>query len=164
MLVLPDLIKYCDYTGKDKEYLDVVYSFFKIDFVDNRPIFNGVRLGLKKHPQEDGKEATFWHFITTGNVEKNRYPDIPRCERIRWPKPIIDKSSSKNIRVWENKRNTKKGIQERICICYGDWEYLVILTKRKDYLLPWTAYPIQYDKDKRKLENEYNLFNKKTPI
>jgi hypothetical protein len=68
------------------------------------------------------------------------------------------------VRVWENTRKTKSGIQQRICICYGNWEYLVVLTKRKNFILPWTAYPIGYNSDKRKLEKDYNAFHKITQI
>ncbi|MNH30689.1 hypothetical protein D3C79_909980 [compost metagenome] len=44
------------------------------------------RLGLKRHPVIQGKEATFWHMISEGNDEAERLPDLRRCERIRWPR------------------------------------------------------------------------------
>jgi hypothetical protein len=97
-------------------------------------------------------------------IEANRKPEIPRCERIRWPRPLIENSKHPTVRVWENTRKTKSGIQQRICICYGNWEYLVVLTKRKNFILPWTAYPIGYNSDKRKLEKDYNAFHKITQI
>ena len=109
--------------------------------------------------------ATFWHLITKGPIEAQRQREFPRCERIRWPRPIIENGHTPpNVRVWENTRHTKKGIQNRICLCYGNWEYLVVLDKRNGFLLPWTAYPIEWDPDKIKLEKEYNAYHKITPI
>jgi len=49
----------------------------------------GKRLGLKRHPMTQNKEATFWHMIQEGSVESERIPDIRRCERIRWPRPSV---------------------------------------------------------------------------
>lgn len=43
----------------------------------------------------DGKEATFWHMIQEGRIEEDRTPDIRRCERIRWPKPISHPKAQK---------------------------------------------------------------------
>jgi hypothetical protein len=71
-------------------YLDALYAWFTQDFIDSKPVFQGRRLGLKRHPMSHGKEATFWHMIQEGKEEEQRTPDFRRCERIRWPKPIIE--------------------------------------------------------------------------
>lgn len=72
-LDLPELvIKETD--EKIEGYLNRVYSFFKKDFIDAKPVFFK-RVALKRHPLRNGKEATFWHFTTSGEVEKNRAPD-----------------------------------------------------------------------------------------
>ena len=46
-------------------------------------------MGLKRHPELEGKSATFWHFVTEGKVEADRTPVRERIERIGWPKAII---------------------------------------------------------------------------
>lgn len=56
---------------------------FYLDFLDSKPVFQGRRLGLKRHPLSQGKEATFWHMISEGTTEEKRTPDFRRCERIR---------------------------------------------------------------------------------
>lgn len=159
---LPALVLLKDYSDRDV-YLGAIYEMFKTDFVANPLKYKGTKLALKKHPLVGGKEVTFWHLISKGSTEKSRDVDIPRCERIKWPKAILDNCSSKEIRVWENSRNTKKGVENRICICYGKWEYIVILTKKPTFLLFWTAYPVQYEHAKAKMKKEYDEYKKLHP-
>src|SRR3989339_840276 len=118
MIKLPDLILFEKYNGIWEDYEEALYSFFKEDFIDNRPKkFRGLRVGLKKYPKFKNKEATFWHFITEGKDELKRNPDIRRCERIRWPKPIIENNEDESIKIWENITGSKNNI----CLCYGNW-------------------------------------------
>jgi hypothetical protein len=105
---------------------------------------------------EQGKEATFWHLISEGKVEGERLPDMRRCERIRWPRPIIEHADEPVIKIWENKRKR----ETRICIWFEDVEYLVVLASRKGYVLLWTAYPVTWAHTKRKLQKEYEAFLK----
>lgn len=153
---LPDLIELADFNGNFKQYLEAVYALFKRDFIDSKPVFQGTRLGLKKHPVYDGKEATFWHMTSEGENEENRNPDLRRLERIQWPSPMINDSTHFYLRVWENKRGSK----HNILIFHEGEGYLVILRKVKDYLLPWTAYLISDMPRKRKLIKEYDAYIK----
>ena len=43
-------------------------------------------------------------LVQEGKVEDDRTPDLRRCERIRWPRPIIEHESEDSILVWENER------------------------------------------------------------
>jgi hypothetical protein len=151
---LPPLVLLQDYNGNWERYLDSLYDFFKKDFVDNRPSYRGVRLALKRHPVIEGKEATFWHLISEGRTEEGRVPDIRRCERIRWPRPIIEKGSEPPLKIWENERRGER----RICLWLEACEYLVILAERSGYLLLWTAYLATLPHQKRKLQKEYEAF------
>lgn len=155
MLKLPELICLNDYNGDWEKYLEAIYNCFKKDFINSRPQFNKIKISLKKHPLLNGKEATFWHLISEGKDEQKRIPEMRRCERIKWPRPIIENHQSDNIKYWENKRSS----EERICLCFGDWEYLVVLSKRKGYTLIWTAYPITEKHTKRKLKKEYGKYS-----
>ena len=103
-----------------------------------------------------GKEATFWHFISEGTAENDRLPDLRRCQRIRWPRPIIEKADVHQLKVWENKRRR----EARICIWFEEGEYFVILAKRKKYVLPWTAYLVTKPHQKKKLLKEYEAYKK----
>ena len=127
---------------------------FKVDFIDSRPFYNGKRVGLKRYPLSQGKEATFWHFISEGSSEKDRIPDMRRCERIRWPRPIIEHSGERVLKVWKNRRNG----ETRICLWLEAEEYLVILAERKDHVMPWTAYMVDKDHRKQKLQKEYDEY------
>ena len=61
---IPALVLFADYNGDWDKYLDAVYQFFRGDFVTSQPKFRGERLGLKRYPIIQGKEATFWHLIS----------------------------------------------------------------------------------------------------
>ncbi|RJO59889.1 hypothetical protein C4544_07530 [candidate division WS5 bacterium] len=153
---LPEIEPFEKYGGDWDKYLDALHTFFKNDFIDSKPCFRGRRLGLKKHPLEKGKEATFWHLISEGKVEKERTPDLRRCERIRWPRPVIENDIDPAVKVWENKRKT----ETRILLWLEQEEYLVVLADRKEYILPWTAYMVTKDHQKIKLEREYQQYKK----
>lgn len=154
MLKLPGLIKLEDYSGNWEKYLEVLYDCFKKDFVKKKTFYDNECIRFKKHPELNGKEATFWHLISEGGSEEQKVPDLRRCERIKWPKPIIEYKDYQEIKLWEN--NRKSDIN--ICLCFGDWEYLVVLRRRKGYILLWTAYPISYNHTKRKLQKEYRKY------
>ncbi len=153
---LPGLIKFEDYDNIWDRYLEVLYEAFKADFVYARPTFRGRKLGLKKHPKIRGKEATFWHFIQEGKIESNRYPNIRRCERIKWPSPIIEHEKTDFVYVWENERSGKR----RILLYLVQENYLVVLAIRKGYILPWTAYIVDKEHRRKKLLKEYENYKK----
>ena len=144
------------YEGNWDLYLDALYAFFKNDFIDSQPVFQGLRLRLKRHPLSQGKEATFWHLISEGKDEEERLIDFRRCERIRWPRSTIEHSNDVSIKVWENERRGEK----RICIWLESEEYMVVLARREGYILPWTAFLVTRPHEKRKRQKEYEEFQK----
>lgn len=156
---LPPIIKLEDFAGNWQEYESALYYSFQQDFVRNLPNFKGIRLALKRHPLYDNKEATYWHMISNGSNETEREPDLRRCERICWPRAIIENHNDKAVKVWEN---TRKG-QTRICLWLEQEEYLVILSKRNGYILPWTAYLVTQSHRKRKLQKEYEEYQRLNP-
>jgi hypothetical protein len=44
------LALYSNYGKSWNKYLEAIYAWFKQDFIDNKPAFQGRRLGLKRHP------------------------------------------------------------------------------------------------------------------
>lgn len=154
---LPPLLRLADFGGDWSLYEAAVYEAFCVDFIDTSMTFKGLRVGLKKHPIMDGKEATYWHFTSEGKDESSRTPDLRRCERIRWPRQIIQKAGSDPaIRVWENERGSEK----RACLWLEEEDYLVILALRDKYVLPWTAYLVLEEHRKRKLRKEFEALGK----
>jgi len=151
---LPSLVLFVDYNGIWEVYLEAVYSFFKQDFVDSKPVFQGRRLGLKRHPVVNGKEATFWHMISEGKVEEERIPDLRRCERIRWPRPVIENSDDPKVKYWVS----IKRYENRIHILLEEEDYLVVLADRKGYLLPWTGFLVKRKHICKKLLKEHKRY------
>lgn len=148
---LPPLVLFNDYGGNWDAYLEALYDWFKRDFISSKPVFQGRRLGLKRYPMSYGKEATFWHMTSEGMDEENRTPDLRRCERIRWPKPVIEHSEDPQVKYWVSvKRN-----ENRIHIWLEKQDYVVVLADRKGFLLPWTAFMVTRDHTRKKLNKEY---------
>lgn len=156
--LLPSLVLLSDYENNWHQYFEAIYQFFCNDFVTSKPHFDGKRFALKRYPMIKSKEATFWHIISEGEIEDERLPNLRRCERIRWPRPIIEAIKSEQMRCWKNQR---KG-EERILIALEDFSYVVVLADRGNYILLWTAYCVEREHTRHKLRREYEAFiNKK---
>lgn len=159
-LWLPPLLRLADFGGDWKRYEEAVYAAFCADFLDSPMTYQGLRVGLKRYPLLDGKEATYWHFTSEGQNESSRTPDLRRCERIRWPRQIIQRADTDSaIKVWENERSGQK----RTCLWLEEEDYLVILAMRGEFVLPWTAYLVFEEHRKRKLRKEYESLRKQAP-
>ena len=148
---LPELITLNEYDGDWPRYCEAIYAIFHRDFVASKPAYAAKRFALKRHPEYEGKEATFWHLISTGKDEEERTPDMRRCERIAWPKPIVEAIGNDEVRYWMNTR----GRSNRILLAVEDFSYVVVLDDREDFVLLWTAYYIQYPNQRRRMEREY---------
>ncbi len=153
-LELPEIIRLEDYGGDIIRYMEVIYAVFRKDFVDKQPAFEGRQLKLKKYPLVDGKECTFYHFTHDGDIETERLPNLRRMERIPFPCPMIENSNHPYLKVWKNRRGTKN----RILIFHEAESYLVVLEDRVKYILPWTAYLVEFDNRKRRLLKEYAAY------
>ena len=153
---LPSLVLLRDYGGDWEQYINAVYQYFKNDFIDSKPKYDDKVVQLKRHPLFQDKEYSFWHVTSEGEEEEERTPDIRRCERIRWPRPIIEHYCNENVRCWPNKR----GRDKRIVLWLFNEDYVVVLTDRKKYVLLWTAYMVSYRHTKEKLLKEYEEYHK----
>jgi len=146
-----------EYGGEWKRYIEAVYAYFKNDFIDSRPWFGSRPVKLKRYPLLEGKEATFWHITSEGEEETQRVPDLRRCERIRWPRPIIEHYDDKAIKCWPNKR----GKDIRIVLWFCEQDYVVVLADRRKYVILWTAYYVSYKHTRQNLLAEYEECRKK---
>lgn len=149
---LPGLVTLSAAGGDWTEYVEQVYAWFYSDFIASQPLFKGRRCVCKRHPQIRGKAATFWHVISEGSVEEDRLPDLRRCERIRWPKPMIARFPEAGIAIWPSPR---PGDKDRISIALDDFSYVVVLADRGEYLVLWTAYCVDHENRREKLRREY---------
>jgi len=162
---LPALVEFDGDWNRLSVYVDDVYACFCEDFVQRRPPpFRGSRVSLRRFPELDGKSASFWHLVTEGNVEENRYPVIPRCERIRWPRAVLEHvETDPELLIWKSRRGT----EQRLVIALRDFDYVVVLQERRDskdghvFFLLLTAYPVEQTHRKNKFKKEYEEWNLK---
>ena len=149
---LPALLEFAAFGGSWDDYLAAIYEAFCKDFVETSSwLFDGKRVALKRHPLLLDKEATFWHFVSSGPVEQNRMPDLRRCERIRWPKAMMTSIDGGRLKCWQDDR----GGEPRYVLALEDFSYAVVVADRANYVLPWTAYLIEHENRRRRMEEEY---------
>jgi len=153
---LPPLVYLADHGGDWNRYVEALYAYYRQDFCDSQPMLNGRRVARRVTPVDQGKEACFWHLISEGRVESQRLPDPRRCERIRWPRPIVERAGDPPLKVWENRR----GRDRRLCIWFEEADYLVVLVVRSGYYLLLTAYPVTHPHTRRKLQKEHSAYTK----
>lgn len=150
---LPELILLEDFGGDWDAYFKAVHEVFDQDFGRSRPDFRGKRMGLKRHPLIEGMSATFWHMVSEGRGETERLPDLRRCERIAWPMAILKAVDlDDRVLVWAE-RDPRRGT--KVLLALPDFSYLVVVDDRGDYVLPWTAYPVEREHSRRKLAKRY---------
>lgn len=148
---LPDIICLEDFDGNWADFLAALYDVFCKDFKRTSAYFRAKPISLKKYPMVDGKEATFWHVIQEGDYEPERFPNLRRCERIPWIRPVIDHEGEAVIKVWPNERRG----EQRVVIWLENRDFVVVLAKRRTYWVLWTAYLIDRKHGKDKLQKEY---------
>jgi len=158
---LPALVLLADSSGDWGRYVEHLYAYFVADFEIAKPSWPGKRVGLKRHPEYDGKSATFWHFLSDGADEAERIPDLRRCERIRWPRPMMDgfnqsKPDLATARMiwWKNRRSN----EDRYLLALPDFSYIVVVADRGEFVLPWTAYTVDRDHQRNKLKKDFEFY------
>lgn len=154
---LPQRILFSQFGGDWERFIQEIYARFQRDFVSDfdagRLQFEGVPLSLRRHPIVRGKEASFWHLVSTGDIEEERMPDLRRCECIGWARAIIDNACDPAIKRWENTRDGNTNI----CLWLECENYLVVLGKRNKYVLLLTAY-LAEEYRRTRLNREYEEF------
>lgn len=167
---LPDLVCIDDHGGDWDLYCAFLYVCFIRDFIETTPgFFRSMEFRLKREPYRLGREATFWHIISkekqndvpeeNWHSEDEREENLPRCERICWPRPIIDEHHDRNLLVWEQMRHGER----RWAVALHDFQYVVIIAEREGYYLLWTAFPPIQPHWRRKLRREYERYLEESP-
>ncbi len=142
---LPDLILFTDYNGDWPSYERALYDVFVTCFITSESTaFSPKRLAVKKQPYPKNRELGFWHLISEEQNrrrgappnEEERTPDMRRCERIRWPRPVIDKYQSDCVVYWR----TEERRQLFTLIALPDFSYALILREGENYMQLVTHY------------------------
>ena len=155
-----DYIFKCYNLADYAEYERSIFEIFKSLYENGEIKYNGLEVRMKHYPPDYGETTGFYHMICenynhTGD-ESDRMPNLQRCERIKWPKEMIEwcATNCNSIWVWENERHKKKNV----LIYCPEENYLVVLAKRNEYYLLTTAYVVEYENAKRDLIKEYNAY------
>ena len=150
---LPKALRYNDFDGDWEKFLAVVYHIFERDFKQSRPAYQGFPLGYDS-TIEDGKEAVFWHLTSEKDKKTgNREMDLRRCERIAWPRPILEHPQDQQVSVWKKKR----GKEVRIKLWLEGVDYLVVLKEGRNTVILLTAYRTDREHTRNKLRGERQL-------
>jgi hypothetical protein len=142
----PGLISLASCGGNWAKYCDTIYAEFRRDFVTARGQFLGKHVGISKRMIE-GKEAAFWHCISEGKIEEERVPDMRRCERIRWPRGLINAVGTDRVLWWKE----RDGSTCRGYVALPDFSYLVVMEEAATHFLLVTAYAIERSHAQKKL-------------
>lgn len=146
---LPDLIRLSDYGGRWEDYVEAIYAVFRQHFVGSQPCFEGRPVHCQCDPVHDGKEVAFWHCIQEGQEEEGRTPNLRRCERVAWPRAIIEHADDPLVQRW----SLRKSRDWRTYLWYHE-EYLVALAHRRKKWQLITAFPTDRRHTRARLRNE----------
>ena len=164
---LPKELRYADYKGDWDKFLEAIYGIFECDFKHSCPKYKGLPLFYDSR-MEAGKEAAFWHLIQRHDCRaQDRVPDLRRCERIPWPKPIIEHPTDKAMSLWKNERKSPKGgRQTRVLLWLEKLDYIVVLAERPKETILITAYCTDIKSQREKLIKERDEYLKmqKPPV
>ena len=151
---LPEELRYDDYKGDWNKFLEAVYGVFERDFKHSCPRYKGFLLVYDSR-LEAGKEMAFWHLIQRHDCRaQDRIPDLRRCERIPWPKPIIENSVDTRVSVWG--KRIKREIRTHIWLEALD--YIVVLYEKPRVVVLVTAYCTDIESQRRKLRKDREKF------
>ncbi|MBP3366027.1 MAG: hypothetical protein J6K96_03425 [Treponema sp.] len=145
---LPSIIEYDGNSGWE-EYDAQIYSIYKQDFIDSKPVLHGKTVTVKHYPKIHEYEESYIH-ITCKNYDgtKNRDPDLRRCERIKWVRAFLEHYDCKKectadcsgIKVWKEPYHSK----DRIHFLFEEEKYMVVVEDRKRFYLLITAFYFDY--------------------
>jgi hypothetical protein len=124
---LPEIVSV---DGEWNEVLSRLYRIFEQDFKETERTFNRMKVWWDRRVAKGERyEEGFWHLITKDQTKsKDRLFDPRRAERLPWCGPTISHSSDDRAKVWDFKESNGR---IRTYIWLGDWDYVVILQKRK---------------------------------
>jgi hypothetical protein len=152
-LTLPDLITLSDYEGNWAQYETAVYGRFSADFAPCRFLCMSKRVSARLNPPVQEKSPCFWHLISEGSVEEERTPDLRRCERIAWVRPLIEAAGGPDVRTW---REVGRKNDKRLLIATPDFDYVVVTAEKDDHYLLVTAYCVEQTHRQAKLKKQWN--------
>jgi hypothetical protein len=130
-----------------------LYEVFVRDLKATRPTIQGAEVWVFPE-MEDGKEKIFWHLTHRDDHELgDRLPDLPRCSRLCWIRPVIDNAADPSVLFWDYEESDKS-IKTYLWLKTQD--YLIVLKKMANGSRRLvTAHCIDFNSKRRTLEAKY---------
>lgn len=119
-------------------YVERLYLRYLADLVDSRPIWRGKQVFVDDERLVNDKHFTFWH-ITSGIDAKTKDlldPDLERCARICWVRPILEAPEAE-VRTWI--QANRNGV---VAVALPDFSFLVIIKEVKARAFLKSAYVV----------------------
>jgi hypothetical protein len=144
------------------ETYDLIYECFERDLKPNPPRYNGKFIFYSKN-LIDGKEEGFWH-ITDRDVSRgkrgNRLPEPARCAKICWIAPMLRNSGHPDLLEWDYVEGDG-GVNRYIWLF--DYDYIIILQDLGRKYRLRTAYTVDNENERNKLQKKYERRIKEDP-
>jgi hypothetical protein len=164
-MTLPLLICLENYENNFDVYLDKVYLSFQQDFLYSYPMFkyDPSEIHINSRPYTNDKEFTFWHIISEGKAENERVPNLRRCERIKFPRYLIENYESIDCKIWEKDVLANKSREKRIHISTSDFSFLIVLSKLnksnlKNKRTLITAFYVEREYQRKKYKSDHEKY------
>lgn len=157
---LPELVTCESRVSNWTAYEETIYGHYDKDFLRTPlPKLFG-RDVRAKAGTVDNRNAGFWHLISeSSGIDSERVPDFKRCERIRWPRAMIEAvSDSSRVRWWENDRRVGGKNVPRLVVSLPDFTYVVILATHERYFVLWSAYTVEHRHRREKHQKECDAY------
>lgn len=148
---VPPLVDRSSY-GTWEEFVDACYACYVDDFIKSNPSFIGCPVKSKRWEPVDGRDHSFWHCIGAQDKgkpksERNRHIKRELAERIRWPRPVIERAIAEpDILAWTEVRHGS-GTANRPHLFLKPLNYVVVLEPRRtgpnglpEYYFLWTTF------------------------
>lgn len=139
------------------EILTVLYSVFERDFKKSRVCYQEIPVYYNQTvlPDGHGKEEGFWHVISRKDAfSGERLIDYRRAERLPWARPMMESPHRPEIVVFNYSEGpADKGI--RTYIWLEDYDYVVILQRKKNAFFWVTAYYVDSEWQRKSLKKRY---------
>lgn len=164
---LPCLVPINPWT--EKTY-GMLYRIFCQDIRDYDLRYDGNEVWIFRE-MDDGKEEIFWHLTTRNTRERKiprrkrkffqdqdveeqpRLPDMRRCERLSWVKPLIDNFAKPEIFSWDYEEGDRT-IKTYVWI--KDYDFVVIMKKYPDGRRRIiTSFHVDHDYTKKDFERKH---------
>lgn len=130
-----------------------LYAVFTRDFKTTRPTLEGTDVWFFGE-MEDGRETIFWHLTHRDDHQLNaRLPDIPRCARLCWIRPVIENVADPLVLFWDYTESDKS---TRTYLWLKAHDYVIVLKKMPNGSRRlMTAHCIDFNSKRRTLDSKY---------